>query len=614
MPQRGARGVRGGKGKQDIQNLPKPKCVPEFRLSGSTLQNLFDKLSPNFTQCQDTISIFQEILPVKLRGKSCTIDSEYTPIQWTSTSNSSGRGILKVRKGLEEQEVSAYQKKIPLIDPYYWIKCKERPDKPFFWDFQSGDIKEPENQGYVDILASSLVHKLGTLYNSPHFCKFYGCFRAVVGTYLFDLEEELEEMRFTKWFWQAVESNDIGLRIVEKSSGRVLTLQEIKEVLKPDDDFLQEDSDDEDEDEDEDGDEGTNDKKNSKIPPKFVKKEILDSEYISDNESELSAESLSSEVPTPYQNSLELEEASLDSKSVDSTPVILQSKEQDESLSSLSSNESFFDDYSAHAELYEMPVVVMFSEAVEGTMDDLVTNPEYSPANTPEKEKIWAAWLFQVIAALQQIQGGLNLTHNDLHTNNVLFKKTDIEYLWYKDSMGRTWKIPTYGYLFYIIDFGRAIFYLNQFVCIGSDYDEGQNAHGQYNFGPLYEPELPKVLPNKHFDLSRLACSLLRGLYPHNPEALSNGKIISKENTWEVKETIHPLFNSLWTWLIDSDGHNVLETESGDEKYPGFDLYIVIAHKIRNALPKDQFMTPLLKSFMTKEIAPTGIKYIHIPL
>lgn len=45
-------------------------------------------------------------------------------------------------------------------------------------------------------------------------------------------------------------------------------------------------------------------------------------------------------------------------------------------------------------------------------------------------ENIWTAWLFQVVAALSQLQNWMNLTHNDLHTNNVLWKTTAEEFLW----------------------------------------------------------------------------------------------------------------------------------------------------------------------------------------
>ena len=44
-----------------------------------------------------------------------------------------------------------------------------------------------------------------------------------------------------------------------------------------------------------------------------------------------------------------------------------------------------------------------------------------------------------------------------LHINNIMFKYTDRSYLYYKYN-NQYFKVPTYGYLFKIIDFGRSIF------------------------------------------------------------------------------------------------------------------------------------------------------------
>jgi hypothetical protein len=255
----------------------------------------------------------------------------------------------------------------------------------------------------------------------------------------------------------------------------------------------------------------------------------------------------------------------------------------------------------------------MYAETCQGTMDELLNYSEYAPINTPEKELLWSAWTFQVIAALCQLQGGLRLTHNDLHTNNVLWKETTEEFLWYKDSLDRVWKVPTFGRIFTIIDYGRAIFSINNFFCISSDYQDGRNAAGQYNFGPLEDPDEPKIMPNKSFDLSRLSCSLVRGLFPYNPEAKENPKVLTKEKGWAMYETNHPLFNLLWSWLRGDNGANVLEMQDGSEKYPGFDMYIEIAKQVHGAIPHMQLSHPAMKGFMVKEL-PKGMKAITIPL
>ena len=45
-------------------------------------------------------------------------------------------------------------------------------------------------------------------------------------------------------------------------------------------------------------------------------------------------------------------------------------------------------------------------------------------------------------------------THNDLHTNNIVYNKTKKKYLYYKYD-NKHYKIPTFGKIYKIIDFGE---------------------------------------------------------------------------------------------------------------------------------------------------------------
>jgi len=575
------------------------QCTVDIRQTSTQNQQFFDSLAPNYIHCEDTISMLTAILPTKFRNKSCTIDNETTLVKWTSISTKNGKGILRISKNNIEQEVQAYEKKIPLIEPFHWMKYNERPTMPFFWSTQKPSILDAENQAYIDVLGSSLVSKLTKLYNSPHFCKFYGCFRTVLTNFRFNLHEDLEDLRFTQWFWEKVDKEEFTIHVYEKNSGRKLTLEELKSLLKPDDEYL-ENSDDDTDNSDSDSDRSTSTSGSGST----------ESTQLTQKEEHL-------ETITTHQSQtfIELEEADFDNKSTDSTPIFLNRKStRNSTQSSNFSNVSFTDDYEIYVDLPNMPAVIMYAETCHGTMDELLSQTSYSPVSSSEKEAIWSAWIFQVCMALCQLQGGLRLTHNDLHTNNVMWKETTEEYLYYMDNSNRVWKVPTYGRIFTIIDYGRAIFTINSFFCISSDYQDGRNAHGQYNFGPLEDPDEPKVYPNKSFDLCRLSCSLLRGLFPYNPAEKENGKVITKERGWIVKETNHSLFNLLWSWLRDDDGANILELQDGNEKYPGFDLYIEIAHSVHSAVPQQQLAHPAFKSFLLSTPLPKNIQYIKVPI
>ena len=596
MGPRGRGGARGGSGRNGKQtNTPASsggvKLLADVRLANTpNILNTFAKTLPHISHMEDTISIFKEIVPSKLRGKVVNIDTGRQLIMWKPSEPGGAAGLLTIQMdgSGEKKELSAYMKTIPLIDSYHWIRYKERPSKPFFWNTQKAFVNDPENQAYVDVLASALAAKLGKTIQSPHFCEFYGAVRGVVDVFHYNLEDDFEDFRFTKWFWAGLEAGEFSVRIIEKSSGRRLSVDELTELFKPDEEYLADES------------EG-------------------ESDGSTDSES-LGAESLESNAQdpeTPF--AVDLEEAtsihSDDGEAIQLSGGIRRSSTAKTastiSTASGDSEGSITDEYAIHVELAEMPVVLMWLSRQENTMDILLDNKDCTPVTSSEHEAKWTAWLFQVVVACAQLQGALTLTHNDLHTNNVLWSRTEQEYLFYKDSAGRVYKVPTYGYVFTIIDYGRAIFINNGHTVISSDYNDSHDACGMYNFGPIQDDEFPIVRPNKSFDLVRLACSLLRGLYPHNPDTKEKGAILTKLGIWEVRETVSPLFNLLWTWLRNKSGESVLETESGDEKYPGFDLYISVAADCKDAVPAEQIRKQIFQSFVTHENVS---KAIYIPL
>jgi hypothetical protein len=213
-------------------------------------------------------------------------------------------------------------------------------------------------------------------------------------------------------------------------------------------------------------------------------------------------------------------------------------------------------------------------------------------------EMSWSAWVFQVLAALSVAQSILGFTHNDLHTNNIVWTSTEEEFLYYTKQSGEVFKVPTYGKLFRVIDFGRAIFRLGKRTLISDDHWPDQDASDQYNFGPFYNTKLPKVGPNMSFDLCRLSVSLIDGLFDEKPPKGKGKKLMSKDGSWKVYETKSELYNLLWSWTVDDAGRTIYEDRDGNEKYEGFELYIRIAHDVHSAVPRDQLKKPVFQSFI----------------
>jgi len=262
------------------------------------------------------------------------------------------------------------------------------------------------------------------------------------------------------------------------------------------------------------------------------------------------------------------------------------------------------------AEFAEFPVQVTLLERADGTMDDLLEDEEEDST----QEERWSAWVYQVIAALACAQRYFGFAHNDLHTNNIMWSETSATHLYYRvhrnDSVVYM-KVPTFGKLMKIIDFGRASFTLppeHGGFYISDAFFEGNDAADQYNCPPFYDPANgPRVDPNPSFDLCRLSVSLIESLYPTRPASVQPIKTMYKEGSKIYTETVSPLYNLLWGWLIDKYGKNVLRTPDGHERYPDFDLYKAIGSDVKGAVPSRQLDAVPFARFCTATMPVSGV-------
>lgn len=423
-------------------------------------------------------------------------------------------------------------------------------------------LHNPHNQAYVDAVACYMLSKFREADHSPHFSLFYGSYLAIAKDYYYNITEEFNDLRFEGWFWR------------KHTQGR-FKLMAFRDNVPID--------------------------SNSSLlmPPDNI------SDMLSENNSETSSNI--TDVSNLYDyNENNADSGSLHSGTIDTVNSNDESisTEKSNTISSVLSNMDEFDDKTKiFAAVAEFPTMMIFLESNKETMDFLLDRPEEVGAEpgTKEWEERWSAWLFQVVAALCQIQSLWAMTHNDLHSNNILWVSTDKKYLYYRALNGRQFKVPTYGKIFRIIDFGRAIYTHNDVLCVSDDYWPENEAGSQYNFGPFYDPNKPRIYPNPSFDLSRLSVSIIESLFKDIPEDREGGQVISDELDRIQIETVSDLYNLLWAWLIDEDGRNILWDTDQSERYPGFDLYTVIAEKIKGAVPCEQLDKPPFSGFlMTK--------------
>lgn len=255
------------------------------------------------------------------------------------------------------------------------------------------------------------------------------------------------------------------------------------------------------------------------------------------------------------------------------------------------SGSTFTSDDEIVVNICKFPVQVIAMEQCENTFDCFVNTCMIEN----EEHKIIPAFL-QVIFILIAYQKIFRFTHNDLHSNNIMFQSTDIDFLYYRYD-NKTYQVPTYGKIFKIIDFGRSIFEFNGIQFCSDSYHTDGDAATQYNCEPYYNPDKPVVLPNPSFDLCRLACSM----YDH---------------VYEEKNLSAPFVQLISEWCCDDNGLNVLYKSNGIERYPNFKLYKMIARSVHKHTPQAQLSRPVFSVFAvcdTPSLSPNIINIDHMP-
>ena len=250
--------------------------------------------------------------------------------------------------------------------------------------------------------------------------------------------------------------------------------------------------------------------------------------------------------------------------------------EEDEDEEDEEDKSSFAPDPVINAYFYDFPVQMICLEKCQGTLDELFAKKILNLETT-------ASALFQVIMTLLIFQKMYHFTHNDLHTQNIMYIETDIEYLYYSYKK-KVYRVPTYGRIFKLIDFGRAIYTFQGNLFCSDSFDIGGDGHTQYNCEPFFDETKPRIDPNYSFDLCRLGCSIYDYILDIDEELDPN----TKKN---------PLEKTIIGWVTDDNKKNILYKKSGEERYPNFKLYKMIARTVHGKLPEDQLTNPYFAQF-----------------
>ncbi len=235
------------------------------------------------------------------------------------------------------------------------------------------------------------------------------------------------------------------------------------------------------------------------------------------------------------------------------------------------------DEHEIYGYIKQFPIQMICLEKCDGTIDELLVRSELD-------EVQGASALFQIAMTLLIYQKAFRFTHNDLHTNNIMYMNTDIKHLYYRFA-NKTYKVPTHGRIYKIIDFGRSIYKFQNHTFCSDSFASGGDAATQYNFEPFMNENKPRLDPNFAFDLCRLGTSMYDFLI----------------NDTDEYADLDEFQKTIYRWCLDDHRKNILYKKNGEERYPNFKLYKMIARTVHEHTPEAQLEYPFFNQFLVKD-------------
>ena len=452
-------------------------------------------------------------------------------------------------------EKDIFVKFSPLLDPLNYLRGKYDLESSIFKTLPKLNstkesslpkVLDVNNSSYVDGFFSYLTSMMKDTHNWLHGVEYYGSSLGIQKGFKYNIADDIDFLTNSPFFMNNInkhftldEDASIILREYSGEGSRTnkkkISIKELEIDLDIEEIF------------------DTN-------ASESIANESIDVEYVSESK--------------PVISNSESDSSSSDGS--DSESDTTEDAEEDwETESESGSDESIFDeeDETMFSYLKDFPVQLIFQEKCKGTMDELIMQRKL-------KDDTFIEALLQVVLLLATYQKVFDFTHNDLHTNNIMYVETDKEFLYYRID-GVCYKVPTNGRIFKLIDFGRAIYRFGGKTFCSDSFAPNGDASTQYNCEPYFNENKLRIEPNPSFDLCRLGCSL----YDY----------VCREN--EIKTPLQKLVDS---WCNDDHGKSVLYKPSGQERYPDFKLYKMIARTVNNLVPKEQLKLDIFKKYISE--------------
>ena len=474
----------------------------------------------------------------------------------------------------------------PLIDPVKYMLGKYEDgynilELPKFYSNQDVNnnieyhtkykkILDPNNSAYIDGFFSFLSSCLLNNYSFYNGLNYYGAFLGIKNDFKVNISEDLEFLNESDHFHKhrnvlfKLEASDKIKSIFGKTNKYKKALLINTNVCDPNIDDLNI--------------EDLNIEDLNIEDPNSATQPCLENNSLTKEELELTYENVDilDKVSTKSSNHNTSKNETTNSGSCSSRSSNTESLDSNKTMSDEStSEESNYDDTEeTFCAIDKFPVEMIVLECCDDTLDAYISSKKI-------KDDEWESIVLQILFTLITYQKVFHFTHNDLHTNNIVYVITEKKYLYYKFN-NTHYKVPTFGKIYKIIDFGRAIYrFKNQFICSDS-YSQDGDAATQYNCEPYLNENKPRLDPNYSLDLCRLGCSLFDYFI---------------DDLEDIKKLKSPIKKLMIEWVFDDKNKNILYKNDGSERYPDFKLYKMIARSVHKHTPQNVLKKPLFESY-----------------
>ena len=490
-------------------------------------------------------------------------------------------------------EIPMFMKSNPLLDVISYMEGKYEfnTNIPSIFSLKTNKkINDVNNNAYLEVICAYYLNLLQQNKMCSLFPNYYGSFNGIAKNYVHDISEDYPHIRNSSWFTES--SADLKYEIIRNNNleeYRDLSFKNIEKIdyeRERDNQYKKT---------------REIDINNSQVVDNYQVEDSVSGEFkldmdnLLDLDNSLNLEEISFQEQLDAiqkidsecleKNIIELEEEhekqeeEIEIEKFDLIPHEIDLKKELERLSddtsSFEEDESFNSDDSLDSlssqgscifaetfiKIRDFPVQVLAMERLEITLTELV------------KLKLslgeWKSYLFEICFGLAVAQKQFGFIHNDLHSDNIMFKSTKIKEKYYQ-YQNKYFKVPTYGRETKVIDFARGILKVGKRTYFSDVFKNEGDAGGQYNY--LNKHKNKRF--NFHFDLARLATTIYE--FTQNNDEL---------------ECINKL---LILWTESKSGDSFLEMEDN------FSLYVKIAESACNSLPKDQINSPFFSDFEVK--------------